>query len=68
VVTVSVVAQVVAELGPGAVLGERATIEDGCRTSTVTARTTCRVAVTDPAALEADVRRTLAGEHRREGA
>jgi hypothetical protein len=55
-----------AELGPGAVLGERALLEGGTRTSTVTATTKCRVAVArsvdiEPAALEA-----LREEHRRE--
>lgn len=45
-----------AELGPGAVLGERAVLEGGTRTSTATAVTACRLAVAradqlDPAAL-----------------
>lgn len=66
VVTVTVDDEVVAELGPGAVLGERAAMEGGRRTSTVTARTTCRVAVTSGESLAADARRSLAGEHRRE--
>ncbi len=42
VVTVSVDDEVVAEIGSEAVLGERSAIAHGCRTSTVTARTTCR--------------------------
>lgn len=66
VVTVAVDDDVVAELGPGAVLGERAAIEGGRRTSTVTARTVCRVAVTSPATLAGDARAMLAEEHRRE--
>jgi len=54
-----------AELGPGAVLGERALLEGGLRTATLTALTTCKVAVAradelDPAAL-AELRET----HRR---
>ena len=35
----------VAEVGPGAVLGERALLEGGTRTATLRARTRCRVAV-----------------------
>jgi CRP-like cAMP-binding protein len=35
----------VAEIGPGAVVGERASLEVGKRTATLTARTRCRVAV-----------------------
>jgi hypothetical protein len=35
----------VAEVGPGAVVGERASLEDGKRTATLSARTRCRVAV-----------------------
>ncbi len=55
-----------AEVGPGAVLGERAVLERGLRTSTLTARTTCKVAAVpadqiDPARLAA-----LADDHRRE--
>ena len=35
----------VAEIGPGAILGERALLEGGKRTASLTARTRCRVAV-----------------------
>jgi hypothetical protein len=35
----------IAEVGPGAILGERAILEDGRRTATLRARTKCRVAV-----------------------
>jgi hypothetical protein len=35
----------VAEIGPGAILGERASLEGGMRTATLNARTRCRVAV-----------------------
>jgi CRP-like cAMP-binding protein len=35
----------VAEIGPGAIVGEKALLEGGARTATLTARTTCRVAV-----------------------
>ena len=45
VVTVEVDGEPVAELGPGAVLGERAVLEGGRRTSTVRAVTDCKLAV-----------------------
>ncbi|MGH3110220.1 MAG: cyclic nucleotide-binding domain-containing protein, partial [Gaiellaceae bacterium] len=35
----------VAEIGPGAIVGERAFLERGKRTATLSARTPCRVAV-----------------------
>ena len=35
----------VAEIGPGAIVGERASLEGGVRTATLNARTRCRVAV-----------------------
>ena len=55
-----------AELGPGAVLGERSSLEGGLRTATLRAATKCRVAVVpadqvDPAALD-----ELSIGHRRE--
>lgn len=55
-----------AELGPGAVLGERSSLEGGLRTATLRAATKCRVAVVpadqvDPAALD-----ELSTGHRRE--
>ena len=66
VLAVDVDGEQLAELGPGAVLGERALLEGGRRTATLTARTTCKVAVAradelDPAAL-AELRES----HRRE--
>ncbi|MFV0317203.1 MAG: cyclic nucleotide-binding domain-containing protein [Microthrixaceae bacterium] len=66
VVAVDVDGEVLAELGPGAVLGERAGIGDGLRTSTVTAVTRCRVAVADSGAVMDDALVSLAQEHRRE--
>jgi CRP-like cAMP-binding protein len=58
--------ELTAEVGPGAVLGERALLEGGHRTSTLIARTPCRVASAawqdiDRAKLEA-----LSMGHRRE--
>ena len=35
----------VAELGPGAIVGERSSLEGGKRTATLSARTRCRIAV-----------------------
>lgn len=44
--------EIVAELGPGVILGERAALEGGTRTSTVVAATACRVAVVGPDDLD----------------
>jgi hypothetical protein len=57
-----------AELGPGAVLGERAVLEGGRRTSTLIAVTDVRLAVAPADALDLDRLRTLADLHRREDA
>jgi hypothetical protein len=56
----------VAELGPGAVGGERALLEDGRRTSTLRARTAVRVAVAGAAQIDRAALAELAGGHRRE--
>lgn len=66
VLAVEVDGVVLAEVGPGAVLGERALLEGGLRTATLRAVTPCRVAVAtaddiDPAVLE-----QLREGHRRE--
>jgi hypothetical protein len=45
VLAVEVDGDEVAEIGPGAVLGERSQLEGGRRTATLRARTTCRVVV-----------------------
>lgn len=66
VVTVDVDGTALAELGPGAVIGERALLEHGRRTSTVTARTPVRVAVAARDAVDLDRLRTLADSHHRE--
>jgi len=55
-----------AEYGPGALLGERAHLEGGVRTSTLTAVTACRVASVPAAQFEREVLEELAGGHRRE--
>jgi hypothetical protein len=66
VVSVEVDGEALAELGPGSIVGERAVLEAGVRTSSLRATTPLRVAVAradqlDPAALE-----ELASGHRRE--
>ncbi|HET7489649.1 MAG TPA: cyclic nucleotide-binding domain-containing protein [Acidimicrobiales bacterium] len=66
VLAVEVDGEAVAEVGPGAILGERAVLEGGRRTSTLRAVTRAKVAVAgaddvDRAALE-----EVAGGHRRE--
>jgi hypothetical protein len=48
----------VAELGPGAIVGERALLEGGTRTATLAARTRCRIAVIPGALID---RRELEG-------
>jgi CRP-like cAMP-binding protein len=55
-----------AEYGPGALLGERAHLEDGIRTSTLTAVTACRVAAVAAAQFDRSALEELAGGHRRE--
>ena len=55
-----------AELGPGAILGERALLEGGRRTSTLLARTACRVASVAAEQVDRDKLAELATNHRRE--
>ncbi len=57
---------VLAELGPGAVLGERASLEQGRRTATVRAVTDCRIVTYAAAALPAEDLQQLALGHHRE--
>jgi hypothetical protein len=56
-----------ARLGPGSVLGERASVEQGHRTATVRAMTDCRVVSYLAADLPARDLRELAAGHYREG-
>jgi hypothetical protein len=58
----------VAEIGPGAVVGERAALEGGIRTATLRATTRARVAETAPEVLDASELGALAATHRREAA
>lgn len=57
----------VAEIGPGAVVGERAALEGGMRTATLRARTRARVAEVSPEQLDREALSSLATAHQREG-
>jgi hypothetical protein len=63
---VEVGGQVVAEVGPGTILGERALLEGGRRTSTLRAATPARVAVISPADVDEAALPELARAHRAE--
>lgn len=63
---VDVDGEVVAEIGPGAIVGERAVLEGGNRTSTVTASTPARVAAVAVDALDTEALVDVAAGHRRE--
>ena len=56
----------VAEIGPGAVVGERAALVNGTRTATLWARTAGRVASVPHDALDPEALGSLAAAHRRE--
>ena len=60
--------ETVAEIGPGAIVGERAALEGGKRTSTVTATTAAKVAATTAAALETTDLEEVTTGHKREEA
>ncbi len=66
VVRVEVDGRPLAELGPGAILGERAVLEEGCRTATLVAVTPIRVAAIPAAMVDRPALRELAEGHRRE--
>lgn len=66
VVAVEVDGEELAELGPGSVVGERAAMEGGVRTSTLRAATPCRVAVAYPDQIEPAALEELRTGHRRE--
>lgn len=68
VLEVDVDGVVVAELGPGSVVGERAGFEAGERTSTLRARTRTVVAVASPDAVDPALLRELVTSHQRETA
>jgi hypothetical protein len=66
VLTVDVDGEELAELGPGAVLGERALLEGGRRSATLVARTACKVAVARADEIDAGALAELRESHRRE--
>lgn len=66
VLAVDVDGDSLAEIGPGAVLGERALLEGGVRTATLTATTRCRVAAVSAHELGRQALEELAVGHRRE--
>ncbi len=66
VLSVEVDGRAVAEVGPGVVLGERAILEAGTRTSTLRAVTDCRVAVAPGDAIDKAALTELSLGHRRE--
>ena len=66
VVAVELDGNLLAHLGPGVVIGERALLESGRRTSTVKAVTRCRVAQVSANEIEPAVLAALATRHRRE--
>jgi hypothetical protein len=63
---VEVDGDVVTEVGPGALLGERALLEGGTRTATLRAASRARVAVVPAAEVDEDVLPELARGHRAE--
>ncbi len=68
VVSVEVKGSPLGQLGPGAVLGERALIEGGRRTATLRAVTKCRVATIAGGDLDPQMLTQLSAIHRREEA
>ena len=66
VLVVEVDGEPLAEMGPGAILGERAVLEGGRRTSTLRAVTKAKVAVVSGDQLDLDSLAEVAGGHRRE--
>jgi CRP-like cAMP-binding protein len=55
-----------AEVGPGAVIGERALLETGKRTASLAATTACAVAVADQASVDFEALREVSHGHHRE--
>jgi CRP-like cAMP-binding protein len=56
----------IAQVGPGAIVGERALLEEGVRTASLRALTRCRVAVAQGDQLDPDKLVELSEDHRRE--
>jgi CRP-like cAMP-binding protein len=66
ILTVDVDGKAIAELGPGAVFGERALFEGGRRTSTLTAITPVRIAEAAADTIDIAALSALSEGHRRE--
>jgi hypothetical protein len=66
VLDVVVGSEAVAEVGPGAILGERALLEGGTRTATLRALTKCTVAVARADQIDRTALEELSRDHRRE--
>jgi hypothetical protein len=66
VISVEVDGEPLVEVGPGAILGERAILEEGLRTSTLRAVTAARVAVAEASQIDRDALQELSEQHRRE--
>ncbi len=66
IVRVERAGEFLAEYGPGAVLGERAYLDGGTRTSTLVAVSSCRVAAVDASQLDRGALAELSAGHRRE--
>jgi hypothetical protein len=67
VLGVEVNGEQVAEMGPGTMLGERASLEGGTRTATLRAISPCRIVVIPPGFLGEAELETLAADRNREG-
>jgi hypothetical protein len=63
---VEVDGRTLAEIGPGAIVGERAVLEGGRRTSTLRATTPCRVAVASAGQIDREALIELSKGHHRE--
>jgi hypothetical protein len=64
VLAVEIDGEEVAEIGPGAIVGERALLEGGTRTATLRARTHCRIAVIPGELIDRQELEDLAGTRR----
>jgi hypothetical protein len=66
VLSVEVDGEPIAEVGPGAILGERAIVEGGARTSTLRALTKAKVAVAHSSQIDLEALAEVSTNHRRE--
>ncbi len=66
VLLIEVDGEPVAEVGPGAILGERSLLETGRSTATVRAVTRCRLAIAATGTIDRDMLSAVSQDHRRE--